>query len=379
MSIHISCHFDSGNIEVIDAENPQNVRLRIRNDSNGEFLQWFHFRVQGVRNVPLRLVLENAGDCSYAKGWPGYRCAASYDRKHWFRINGTSYDDSKGFLTIPVTPERDTLWLAYFEPYSLERHLDFIGQCVNSPFVTLDRLGTSIQGRELDLVRVGTGGKKVWIQARQHPGEAMAEWFMEGLIERLIDPADPVARELRGLATFYLVPNINPDGSTLGNLRSNANGINLNREWARPSLERSPEIVHVQSAMRESGVDLFLDIHGDETLPYVFIDGSQMVPGYGDRNRALQQAFLDDLKIASPDFQTEFGYSEDRFDNELLTLASKWVAHTFGCVSMTLEMPFKDNADAPDLVTGWNGARSKRMGAAMLHPIYRYLIRLESE
>ena len=49
------------------------------------------------------------------------------------------------------------------------------------------------------------------------------------------------------------------------------------------------------------------------------------------------------------------------------------MAHRFGCVSLTLEMPFKDNIILPDGHVGWNGARSKRLGAAMLDPILRHL------
>jgi hypothetical protein len=33
-------------------------------------------------------------------------------------------------------------------------------------------------------------------------------------------------------------------------------------------------------------------------------------------------------------------------------------------------MPFKDNANLPDGVVGWNGERSKRLGAAMLNPFW---------
>lgn len=35
---------------------------------------------------------------------------------------------------------------------------------------------------------------------------------------------------------------MNPDGSWRGHLRTNAAGANLNREWAKPSLETSPEV-----------------------------------------------------------------------------------------------------------------------------------------
>ena len=49
------------------------------------------------------------------------------------------------------------------------------------------------------------------------------------------------------------------------------------------------------------------------------------------------------------------------------------MAHRFGCVSLTLEMPFKDNANLPDGHKGGNGARSKRMGGARLNAIWRHL------
>jgi murein tripeptide amidase MpaA len=80
--------------------------------------------------------------------------------------------------------------------------------------------------------------RKVWLIARQHPGETMAEWFVEGFLERLLDADDSVSRALLQQCVFYVVPHMNPDGAVHGNLRTNAVGSNLNREWATPSLDR---------------------------------------------------------------------------------------------------------------------------------------------
>ncbi|MCV5690128.1 M14 family zinc carboxypeptidase, partial [Escherichia coli] len=66
------------------------------------------------------------------------------------------------------------------------------------------------------------GKKKIWMIARQHPGETMAEWFMEGMIQRLLDENDTVARALLEKAVLYVVPNMNPDGGIRGHLRTNA-------------------------------------------------------------------------------------------------------------------------------------------------------------
>jgi murein tripeptide amidase MpaA len=196
---------------------------------------------------------------------------------------------------------------------------------------------------------------------------------MEGLLQRLLDPADPVARRVHERACLYLVPHMNPDGAVRGNLRTNAAGANLNREWLAPDPARSPEVWLVRQAMESTGVDLFLDIHGDEALPYVFFSTAEEVPGYPEDARRRQARLTEALLAASPDFQTEQGYQPGRFGEELLTLGSKWVAHRFGCVSLTLEMPFKDNALLPDGQVGWNGARSQRLGAAMLGAILAHL------
>ena len=52
---------------------------------------------------------------------------------------------------------------------------------------------------------------------------------------------------------------------------------------------------------------------------------------------------------------------------------SKWVGQAFGCLSLTLEMPFKDNDNLPDAKTGWDGARSRALGRAVLAPILAVL------
>lgn len=372
--MRISATFDSGAIEVVSLADPQDIRLRLRADNAAAFRQWFHFRVLGAGGKPLRMVFENAAEAAYADGWPGYRCVASYDRQNWFRVSGTRYED--GRLIVEHTPERDSIFYAYFEPYSHERHLDLLCRAEMSPFARVLNLGATVEGRDLDLVVVGRPTPErepVWIIARQHPGETMAEWFVEGLLERLLDGADPIARKVREHAVLYIVPNMNPDGAVRGNLRTNAAGRNLNREWRAPDPAASPEVLLVREEMERTGCGLFLDIHGDEALPYVFFSTAEEVPGFSAEAAARQAVFIDAFAAASPDFQREHGYQPGRFGEELLGLASKWVAHRFGCVSLTLEMPFKDNANLPDGHNGWNGARSKRMGGAMLNAIWRHL------
>lgn len=46
--------------------------------------------------------------------------------------------------------------------------------------------------------------------------------------------------------------------------------------------------------------------------------------------------------------QSEIGYGYGPPGSANLALCSKQVGHRHGCVSVTLEMPFKDNADLPE-------------------------------
>jgi murein tripeptide amidase MpaA len=372
MSIRISHQFDAGAIEVVRAESPSDIALRLRKDSHADFSQWFYFRLQGARGQACTMRIDGAGQSSYPDGWRDYQAVASYDREHWFRVP-TSFDGQA--LTIAHAPERDSVYYAYFEPYSWERHLALLGRVEREPFVRIEDLGATVDGRDLNLVVVGNADAplKVWVIARQHPGETMAEWFVEGMLDALLDAANPHARLLLRHAVFHVVPNMNPDGAVRGNLRTNAAGANLNREWMSPSLESSPEVFHVRRRMHETGCDLFLDVHGDEGLPYVFVAGSEMLEGFTEAQRAEQQAFVDAFKAASPDFQDEHGYPSGKYREEILKLASKYVGHHFKCVSLTLEMPFKDNAKLPAPQVGWDGKRSARLGAAVLQPMWEAL------
>ena len=371
MSIKISSQFDAGAIEVVNATSANAIDLNIRKDSHADITQWFFFRLQGAQGEPCTIRLLNAGKSAYPAGWEDYNAMASYDRINWFRVP-TSFDGD--VLSIEHTPAMDSVYYAYFEPYSWERHLSLLDNAQLSPLAELVDLGSTVDGRDLNMLVIGEpeeGKKKVWVIARQHPGETMAEWFVEGMLDALLDPAHPFGRQLLKETVFYVVPNMNPDGSVRGNLRTNAAGANLNREWFAPTMERSPEVFLVRQKMHETGVDLLLDVHGDEGLPYVFIAGSDALPTFTAEQAAAQKAFSDDFMTASPDFQDVHGYEEAPYTDEVLTMGSPYVTHAFGCLSLTLELPFKDNANDPDPQVGWDGARSARLGGAVLQPVLR--------
>lgn len=356
-SLFIDAAFDSGNIAVLSVE-ANTARLAIAKDHASEFFQWFHFRVccEAGREVVLKITGLNAS--AYPGGWPGYDACVSEDRDYWGRAPSSfDKDEDGGTLTIRYTPQSSLVWFAYFAPYSMERHHDLIADAAASEGVEVVRLGTTLDGQPIDCIELGEGAIQVWLYGRQHPGETMAEWWIEGALDCLLDPADPVGRALRRDCRFHIVPNCNPDGSRRGHLRTNAAGVNLNREWDNPTPERAPEVLAIRNRMDETGVDFAMDIHGDEAIPAVFLAGFEGIPSWtpaqGERFYLYQRI----LDRRTSDFQTKLGYPKAAAGKANLSMSTNQLAERFGACAMTLEMPFKDLADFPEPAQGWSPER----------------------
>ncbi len=373
LPITIDAGFDSGNIEVLSIDGAS-ARLAIRRDNASDFFQWFHFRVSGCAGRSLELRITGLASAAYPDGWVGYRACVSEDRDTWVRAE-TRYEAAVdgGTMTIRYTPESATCWFAYFAPYSMERHHDLVAEFAANDGVTHRVLGTSLDGQPIDCLGVGDGEKQIWLIARQHPGESMAEWWMEGALDMLTDHADPHARALRKRCRFHIVPNCNPDGSRRGHLRTNAVGVNLNREWHEPSAERSPEVLAIRNAMDETGVHFAMDVHGDEAIPAVFFAGFEGIPGWTEAQGEGYRRYRAILERRTPDFQTKRGYPVARPGKANLSMATNQIAERFGAVSMTLEMPFKDNDDLPDPVQGWSPERSQLLARECLASLLEWL------
>ena len=382
-SIGFSSNFDSGNGKLIsidrsEDEKSMNAFIEIADDVSSElekisFKQWFHFRFTNVRDIACNFTIANAGKCAFQVAFNGYNVCASYDRENWFRIP-TTYDEASGTMRWSVTPKSPQIYFAYFPPYSREKHLDLIAWCSNAG-ASVTTIGSSLRCADIDMITYGTGPRKVWLIARQHPGESQGEWFMDGFLRRLLNPKDSVARHALQDATFYVVPNINPDGSTMGHLRTNASGANLNREWTStgdykaPTLKNSPEVYHLLENTDRLGCDLFLDVHGDEELPYNFVSGMEGCAVWGPRLEGLQKRFGDELMKADPNYQVTHGYELDPPLGANYALCSNQMAQRYDCLSLTLEMPFKDVMDCRGKEVTFLDQEAANFGRSMLDAI----------
>ena len=372
-TIAIDAGFDGGNIEVLSVDGTT-ATLAIPKDHMAEFAQWYHFRVSGAAGREITLKLTGLNASAYPGGWPNYDSCVSEDREYWARAaSGFDKGEADGTLTITYTPAGDIAYFAYFAPYSMERHHDLVAEAAACEGVSLERLGTTLDGQPLDYLTLGSGEKQVWLYARQHPGETQAEWWMEGALECLTDTTDPVARALRQQCTFHIVPNCNPDGSRRGHLRTNAVGTNLNREWHEPTADKSPEVLMIRNKMDQTGVHFAMDIHGDEAIPAVFLAGFEGIPSWTDELGETFYRYQRILDRRTPDFQTELGYPKTPAGRANLSISTNQMAERFGCTAMTLEMPYKDLAATPEPEQGWSPERCKLLARDCMASLLEWL------
>ena len=368
-AVRVETDIESAKIEVLEAKDPRRIRLAVPPDGeHPRFRQWFCFGLRGVRGARCEVSIENAGACTWAKAFAGYDVCGSYDGNAWFRVPTRLGAD--GALRFSFDSKRDGVRFAYFAPWTNDRLAAQVLRARRSRRGEVGILGATPLGAPFPMLRFGRlddAGPSVFVIAQQHPGEPMAGWFVEGLVDRLLR-TDRVARAVMGAATISLVPRMNPDGVALGNHRTNAAGLDLNRQWLEPD-PRAPEVAMVREAMRRRRVDLFLDVHGDEMIPHVFLQGASGIPSRTARHAALEASFFQAMLGATRDFQTTHGYGADAPGKANMGIAANWVAETFDCLSLTLEMPFKDHLENPDPKRGWSPERSKALGGAFVEAL----------
>jgi murein tripeptide amidase MpaA len=129
--------------------------------------------------------------------------------------------------------------------------------------------------------------------------------------------------------------------------------------------------------MDEIPPDFAMDVHGDEAIPANFLAGFEGIPSITDRQQKLFELFGETLERLSPDFQRQKGYEIAAPGQANMSMSTTQLAERYGCVSMTLEMPFKDNFDLPDEVYGWSPQRSKFLAYACLDALHALLPELK--
>lgn len=160
--------------------------------------------------------------------------AVSENGRDWKPVALETLPDNRVRLTVQMAGR--TLFVARTEPYRLSDLERLLASLHGNPLVQISPIGRTVQGRELEIVRIGDPNApyRVFLRARAHPWESGSNWVAQGLIHRLLkDDAD--ARAFRKRYCVWIMPMANKDGVALGRTRFNQHGKDLNRDWGQPA------------------------------------------------------------------------------------------------------------------------------------------------
>jgi len=333
----ISSNFDSGSIKTLTIKNTEkicrfNLSLQkeiIREGNKSQY--WFYFKVSNVLNRVCHFSLKTHIDCN--NGFKNLGVATSYDNKTWFRTKTTQKNkrktcNNKYYQVVrrstqevnwKIKPKKNIIWFAYYVPYPLERIYKLGNSLSKKSFIKQKIIGYSDLKKPIKMLTIGNSGRNIWLICRQHPGESIASWILEGFLKNIISPIPNV--KLRIILT------LNPDGIFLGNWYSNKKGINLNLDWKN---KKSKEVKCLSKLLDKQYNDLIVDIHGDEECNKHFLSHCK------NRNIELYKS-LNKLLCKNKNFQYKDYYEKLNFPCDGKTLDSYENALTLeGCMKHSI-------------------------------------------
>lgn len=164
-----------------------------------------------------------------------YSYSWSYDNEHWHPISLQTDHKEENTFFFPDFSE-DRVYFGHQVPMSYEKMERLVQEWAQSPFVTVHKIGVSLEGRNLYRVEI-TDPESPYPRTRRwghyiinvHPGEHNAQWRMAGMVDWLLH--DPSAAPFLQKSICHFVMMMSPDGPANGWYRVNAQGVDMNRSY----------------------------------------------------------------------------------------------------------------------------------------------------
>ncbi|MCK9211593.1 MAG: M14-type cytosolic carboxypeptidase [Ignavibacteriaceae bacterium] len=328
--IRFDANFESGNMKSVTTADSVNYVVTAYEDIGG---RWFYFRISGVQNKFIKVKVSN----SDVK-----RAVYSYDNKTFARFSAS---ESPATSTFQKTYEKDTVYVAYYNPYTLSFLRERIKQWSASPYVKVDTLGFTLRNLPIHDLTITDSSfpdslkYHVWIHARTHPSETPSSWHLDGFIESILADND-VIQFYREHIVFHCIPFTNPDGVYYGRSRTNYDGVDIESNWNKGDAQTTAEVKILKKRMTEINshkvLSIFQNLHS-QAVPYCtfWIHTASSTSDYFYR---LENQFSNLNTSGNPYFtQEDYSYS-----NIQSYFPEGWLWNNWGnkVVALTYETPY---------------------------------------
>ncbi len=250
---YVACGFENASPvwAEADADGATRVHLLYDQERGSPNRAAGHIHIRLEAEPGSRHTLEFANLDNVWNGRPGsvarelQTLVVSPDGRAWTAARTVALPTNRVRLTVEMPGPQ--LYVARVEPYRLSDLDRLLARLRASPYAAVTPLGRTVEGRELEIVRVGSerAPHRVFLRARAHPWESGGNWVLEGLFDRLLAGDEAAARFL-SRTCVYALPLANKDGVARGLTRFNLRGKDLNRSWDRPA---DPELAPENAAL----------------------------------------------------------------------------------------------------------------------------------
>jgi len=238
---------------------------------------WYAFRIWSdtISKVFLKI--------RYVNGTHRYSPKYSFDRKKWTAFDPNTIDKAEdgSYIIFPLTLTKNKIWIAAQEIINSGDVKIWIDSLKVNPRVSeVMSIGISTLGRDIPFFRIGNGtskGKKVIVlMSRQHPPETTGFIALKSFIDELLIK-NTLSEDFFNSFDIWVFPLLNPDGVDLGHWRHNANGVDLNRDWAyyrQKEIDIITRFIVNKAKVNRNKVLLGLDFHSTQKDTYYTYNNS---------------------------------------------------------------------------------------------------------
>lgn len=249
MKIHSG--YPGGNVTVLRIEDSVVYLQNELRDSTSDWFFW-SFCVEGAEGRTLTFVFD--------KKWVGYYGAAvSTDYENW-RWSDTR--TSPFSFTYTFSGDESLVYFAHDMVYYTKNFNTFLSQTGIKPEV----LCISRGGREVPMIRLGDGERKIFLTSRHHACESTGTYVLMGFIKEYLK--SPIEN-----TELIVVPMVDYDGVVCGDQGKNRAPYDHNRDYTDSPIY--PETAAIMSLAKQENAFFAIDFHSPWHLggqnDYVFV------------------------------------------------------------------------------------------------------------
>ncbi len=233
--IVFSTEFDSGGGVSVASRTETHFDLTLEDAQGYRPKGYLHFKLSGVKGRTVSFAFTNLNDSRMPSGFRLLYSETPLESLDYRRMDETVGD---GFAQ---RFDADTVFIANYYPYPYAHTVRQVLRHREHPFATVRAIGESHEGRAMYALVLSDPAvdesqkRDVVFLTRQHPGETVGSYHMDGMIDYVLDVFEAADRAFDGDFRFHFLPHANPDGIYNGYHRFCAQGFDLNRRWASDS------------------------------------------------------------------------------------------------------------------------------------------------